>query len=67
MENPKTCKHEHLRKAGVYITIGKKRQKMQCTDCGKILLDGEIIERPASPGKNEQAMNQAPVKENDYV
>ena len=36
------CEHKNLRKAGVYLTLGRKRQKLQCKDCGKIILNGDL-------------------------
>lgn len=68
MYDPNTCKHRHTRKAGTVLQLGKKRQRLQCVDCGKLLTDGEIIEKPApSIGKDKvaQVASNNPVKEGE--
>jgi len=42
MIDQKDCRHVNLVKAGKIRQSGRIRQRLQCKDCGKLILDGEI-------------------------
>jgi len=42
MLNPEKCTHKNVIKAGVYISVGRKRQRLKCKDCGRIILNGDL-------------------------